>query len=38
MRTKKISYTETPEVVGDFTVTIGGLTGFFVVTQVDEGT
>ena len=30
--TKKISYIETPEVVGNFTVTIGGLTGSFIVT------
>ncbi len=32
--TKKISYIEFPEVVGNFTVTIGGLKGSFVVTQV----
>lgn len=32
--TKKISYVEIPEVVGNFTVTIGGLTGSFMVTQV----
>jgi len=31
--TKKISYIETPEVVGNFTVTISGLTGSFMVTQ-----
>ncbi|MBW1723404.1 MAG: hypothetical protein JRJ78_15275 [Deltaproteobacteria bacterium] len=31
--TKKISYVETPEVVGNFTVTVGGLTGSFMVTQ-----
>jgi len=31
--TKRISYVEIPEVVGNFTVTIGGLTGSFMVTQ-----
>ena len=31
--TKRISYIETPEVIGNFTVTIGGLTGSFMVTQ-----
>jgi hypothetical protein len=31
--TKRISYVETPEVVGNFTVTIGGLAGSFMVTQ-----
>lgn len=31
--TKKISYVETPEVVGNFTVTIDGLTGSFMVTK-----
>lgn len=35
--TKKISYIEFPEVVGNFNVTIGGLTGSFMVTQVGEG-
>jgi len=35
--TKKISYIEFPEVVGNFTVTIGGLRGSFMVTQADEG-
>jgi len=31
--TKRISYVEIPEVVGNFTVTVGGLTGSFMVTQ-----
>jgi len=31
--TKKISYVEIPEVVGNVTVTIGGLKGSFIVTQ-----
>jgi len=31
--TKRISYIETPEDVGNFTVTMGGLTGSFMVTQ-----
>lgn len=31
--TRKISYIETPEVVGNVTVTIGGLKGSFMVTQ-----
>ncbi len=33
--TKKISHVETPDAVGNFTVTVGGLTGSFMVTQED---